>query len=402
MRSAQGSPSLDQAPTALFVSTQHWRSCFQLGSHHIARCFADQGWKVGFISAPVSVPHLLGLGGDAARRVAAWRDGGVIDQASSIWHYVPFAPLPWGAAPVFRNRHVVNLAWALSRPGLTRALGQAGFLYPRLAYTDHFLHEGLLRAARPRMTVFRRADNLAAFPGAGRDFKARELAFARRCDLMICTTPSATAHFKEQGIAHTLTVPNGLQLDRFFGDAPLPDEYRGEQRPIVVYVGAAEQWLDMDLIVRGVTELRDCCWTIIGPFDGDTARRLSQAGARVLGQRPHDSLAGYLRHAHVGIVPFSLTRYPDLIAGISPLKVFEYAACGLPVVATQGCQYPRNLPTPLTVCDTAHGFLAAVGAAARQPKPPRPAPARFAAYGWSARLGPLFQWLEQQDEPTRS
>jgi len=384
------------APTALFASTQHWNSCFQVGSHHIARCFAERGWRVGFVSAPVSPLHLMGLGADSAERVASWRAGGAVDAQSGIWHFVPFAPIPWGAAPLLRGRRVVDTAWWSSRLLLAPALRRAGFDRPRLAYADHFLHEGLLRAASPELTIFRRADNLAGFPGAGADFAARELEFARRADLTICTTDSSAAHMQCHGVHDTLVVPNGIQLDRFFGDPPVPAEYLGDDRPIVLYVGTAEHRLDLDLLVRGITELAQLRWVFIGPFEGASGERLRAAGAQLLGSRPHEALAGYLRHAHVGIVPFSFTRHGELMREVSPLKVFEYSACGLPVAGTQGCQYPADLPTPLKVCSSAESFLQAVQAFAECPKPERPQLSQLRAYSWSARLGPLFAWLAQR------
>ncbi len=380
----------------MFASTQHWNSCFQVGSHHIARCFAERGWRVGFISAPVSPLHLMGLGVDVAERMASWRSGGAIDAASGIWHYVPFAPVPWGATPGFRGRRVVSAASWLSRPLVAAALRRAGFDRPQVAYADHFLQEGLVRAVSPGLILFRRADNLAGFPGAGADFSAREVEFARRADLTICTTESSALHMTSQGVRHTLIVPNGIRLDRFLGDAPVPVEYLGDDRPIVVYVGAAEHRLDIDLMVRGITELAQFRWVIIGPFEGASLERLRAAGAHLLGNRPHESLAGYLRHARVGIVPFSFTRHGELIRGVSPLKVFEYSACGLPVVGTQGCQYPPDLPTPLKICSTADAFLQAVKAFAEGPRPERPRELQFASHSWSARLGPLFAWLEQR------
>ena len=380
----------------MFASTQHWDSCFQVGSHHIARCFSKRGWRVGFISAPVSPLHLMGLGNDAAQRVASWRSGGSIDAETGIWHFVPFAPLPWGATAGLRGKGVVSAAGRLSRPLLAAALRRAGFDRPQLAYADHFLQQGLLHAASPGLTVFRRADNLAGFPGAGADFARRELDFARRVDLTICTTQSSAAHMASQGVQQTLIVPNGIQLDRFLVDAPVPPEYLGDDRPIVLYVGAAEHRLDLDLMVRGMTELPQLRWVVIGPFEGAARERLRAAGAHLLGSRTHASLAGYLQHARVGIVPFSLTRCGELIREVSPLKVLEYAASGLPVVGTQGCQYPTDLPTPLRICGTADAFLQAVKAFAQGPRPERPRMSQFASHSWSARLGPLFAWLEQR------
>ena len=384
------------APTALFACTQHWNSCFQVGTHHIARCFADRGWRVGFISAPVNALHLSGLGADAAERVDSWRSGGAIDAESGIWHYVPFAPVPWGAIPGFRGRKAVDAAWRLSRPLLAAALRRSGFDRPQLAYTDHFLQEGLVRAASPERVLFRRADNSAGFPGAGADFAAREAEFARRADLTICTTESSALHMARQGVESPLVVPNGMQLDRFFDDAPVPAEYLGDDRPIVVYVGAAEHRIDIELMVRGATELPQLRWVVIGPFEGAARERLRAAGAHVLGSRAHASLAGYLQHARVGSVPFSLTRHGALIREVSPLKVLEYAASGLPVVGTQGCQYPSDLPTPCRICGTADAFLQAVKAFAEGPRPERPHIAQFAPHSWPARLGPLFAWLEQR------
>lgn len=368
-----------------------------MGSHHIARCFAERGWRVGFVSAPVSPLHLVGLGTDRGERLASWRSGGAIDGDTGIWHYVPFAPLPWGAVPGLRGRRVVDVAWRLSGPLLGATLRRAGFDRPRFAYADHFLQEGLLRAASAGLTLFRRADNLAGFPGAGSDFAEREVEFARRADLTICTTESSAAYMASRGVSPTMIVPNGIQVDRFFGDdPPTPAEYLGDARPIAVYVGAAEHRLDLELMLRGIRELPRLRWVVIGPFVGDAAQRLRAAGALLLGSRPHDALAGYLRHAHVGIVPFSFTRHADLIREVSPLKVFEYSACGLPVVGTSGCQYPARLPTPLRVCSTPDAFLRAVRSCAEEPRPPRPGRWQFAELSWSARLAPLFAWLEQR------
>jgi len=380
-------------PVALFACTQHWGSHAQVGTHHIARCFAARGWKVGFVSAPVNVLHLAGLGSDGAARAASWRAGGTVDPDSGVWHYVPFAPLPWATAPLLRAEATVRAAWALCRPQLATALRRAGFGRPHMGCTDHFLHEGLLTASSARLTVFRRADDLAAQPGAGADFAQREIGFARRADLTLCPTATGARYLQEQGARETLVMPNAVRLDRFFGDAPVPEEYTAQTRPIVVYVGAADHRLDVDLVARAVAQTQDCRWVLIGPLRPQSAERLRRAGAEVLGPRPHDRLAAYLQHAQVGVVPFSVTEHTALLAETSPLKVLEYAASGLPVVGTSGCQYPQGLPTPVAVCDSADTFIAAIRRFASRPKPPRPRAEAFAAHAWQSRLEPLFGWL---------
>lgn len=379
---------------AVFACTQHWASPYQVGTHHIARCFAERGWRVAFVGAPVSPLHLAGLGEDAAARVAAWRAGPARDAASGVWHLVPFAPLPWGAAPVLRGRAWVRAAWAACRPRLAAQLRAAGFDRPDLACTDHFLHEGLLLACQPRRTVYRRADHMAALPGAGADFAARDAAFARRADLVVCPTPEGAATLARAGVLAPMVLPNGVRLERFMQPAAPPPEYQGDDRPVVVYVGETGPRVDLELLAAGARALPGCRWMAIGPVAPAAAQALAAAGVTVLGPRPHDRLAGYLQHARVGVVPFSLTQHAALIREVNPLKVLEYAACGLPVVGTAGCRYPEGLPTPLAVCTSAAQFIDAVRHHAAQPRPPRPSAAQLAPFGWAARLQPLFAWLE--------
>lgn len=398
-----GDHSLERKPnhlsstrSALFVSTQHWRSCFQLGSHHIAREFAQRGWRVGFLSAPISPLHLLGLGDQNPLRIASWRSGGDVDPDTGIWHFVPFAPLSWAATPLLRNEHWVRLAWRLCSIGLKRVLQRAGFMYPEVGYTDHFLHAGLLQTARPRHTVFRLADNLAGFPGAGPDFRARQERFAREADTVICTTASSARELKTRLGLCPLLIPNGLRVEHFTTPVPPPAEYLNDKRPVAVYVGAADAWLDIDLLVEGARRLPNVRWVMIGPFEGSARERLRQVGADVLGPKSHAILPAYLQHAKVGLAPFSTTRFQSLVAEINPLKVLEYAASGLSVVAMRGCQLPAGLPTPIWVTDTPAQFLAAVEQAATAPSiRSRPTAVQFQAFGWPARLHPLFELLEQ-------
>ncbi len=363
--------------------------------HHIARNFARAGWRVGFLSAPIGLPHLLGFGGDAQERVASWRSGGLWDPESGIWHFVPFAPLPWGVSPFFANRFYVRTAWQAARPGVSQALRRAGLYRPDFACADHFLHEGLLRAATPRIRAFRRADNAAGFPGALADFAAREADFARQADLTIVTNRNSADELAAEHISDIMLIENGILLDRFRKKQPPPTRYLADKRPAIVFVGADSR-LDTRLILRSVRQRPQYLWTFIGPFGGEFACNLREAGALLPGTVPHDLMAAYLQHARIGIVPFSLTRSAELIRHVSSLKVFEYAACGLPIVGTRGCIYPKDLPVPLAICDSEQQFIDAIDHFIAAGPPPQPGIDAFDRYDWRQRLRPLFDWLDQR------
>jgi hypothetical protein len=58
----------------------------------------------------------------------------------------------------------------------------------------------------------------------------------------------------------------------------------------------------------------------------------------------------------VGLVPFVKS---ELTHAVSPLKLYEYLACGLPTVATRLDEIEASKP-PVTLCDTAEEMAAAV------------------------------------------
>ena len=79
-----------------------------------------------------------------------------------------------------------------------------------------------------------------------------------------------------------------------------------------------------------------------GLFIGDgpehaTVQRVARGLPAVTftGAVPHDRLPAALAAAHIGVAPFDPSRHAPLRLGFywSPLKIFEYMAVGLPVVA---------------------------------------------------------------------
>ena len=58
-------------------------------------------------------------------------------------------------------------------------------------------------------------------------------------------------------------------------------------------------------------------------------------GITLIGAVPHSSVPAFLAAADIGVAPFDVTAHPPLAQEFywSPLKIFEYMASGLPVVA---------------------------------------------------------------------
>src|SRR5207245_6267817 len=110
-------------------------------------------------------------------------------------------------------------------------------------------------------------------------------------------------------------------------------------------------------LVRDVARLLPG-WTflLLGPARGDTGALRGLPNVRLLGSRPYADLPAYLGAADAGIVPFVVN---DLTHAIHPLKVYEYCAAGLPVVATP-MRETAAMGAPLRLAATAAAFAAAL------------------------------------------
>src|SRR5262249_1960842 len=93
-----------------------------------------------------------------------------------------------------------------------------------------------------------------------------------------------------------------------------------------------------------------------GPDRVDLTPLRALANVRLLGPRPYGELPAYLRASDAGIVPFVVN---DLTHAIHPLKVYEYLAAGLPVVATP-MEETASLGAPLHLAGTAEEFARAL------------------------------------------
>ena len=127
-------------------------------------------------------------------------------------------------------------------------------------------------------------------------------------------------------------VPNGIDPDMF---APPPDSPRPKSAVTIGFIGFIRDWHGLDQVIEGLstadvgTPLR---FVVAG--DGPARARLERKAAELgvaslvefVGLQPRAAIPELIRQ-------FDIALQPSAVAYASPLKLFEYMACGRAIVA---------------------------------------------------------------------
>jgi glycosyltransferase involved in cell wall biosynthesis len=279
----------------------------------------------------------------------------------------PPSPVRWvKMAPPFGSSH-----FRLARSGPIRQL--ADDIRPDVVIERYHNFGGeAIRAARRvgAAAVLEVNAPVIDFPGSNKALVDRALVvepmrrwrehLCRLADLIV--TPDAAILPRDVPPDRVLRLEWGADTDRFHpGAAGQPPFVRLDVATVAIFAGAFRTWHGAIHLVNAIRTLRDRGRKDVGAVligDGPELPRVRQAAAGIdtilfTGALPHDRMPAALGAADVGVAPFDLAAHGPLSLGFywSPLKVFEYMASGLPVIA------PRVARIPSLVADGVEGVL---------------------------------------------
>jgi glycosyltransferase involved in cell wall biosynthesis len=342
---------------AVLLSGHPWQG-FPYGLHHVARALADSGRSVLFVEPPFSPLHLLS--GRRRGRVATRKPRPSGEQG--IWLFSPFTLLPHQNLPLLRSRFLLD-RWpdfCLSR--LAAAVRETPFERPEFLISGTSLFSTVALTLPTAMRAFRLADDERLFGGVPPAMQARTLRDLPGFDVVFATTRPLAEMAKAAGARRVVLMPNGFDPGRFAEAKAeaVPADLAGIPSPRIVYAGAMEEWFDWEALCTAAAAMHEAAFILIGRPSELPAGLPSNI--RFLGPKPYEAVPAYMAHCDVGIIPFRHAARRDALAAVDPIKLWEYLAAGLPVVAGTDLSLP-DLPVAVRAYGPPEELAAALKAA---------------------------------------
>jgi glycosyltransferase involved in cell wall biosynthesis len=374
------------------VGFADWDTELWTNQHHLMSRLARDNNVLFVESLGLRQPQLAGK--DVKRILRRLRRGVAPPRRADGLHVLSPLVIPLHRFAAVRALNKRLLPWLVRR-----AARRLGLRDPILwAYVPQA--EALFDLLDPSLVVYHCVDDLAAQPGIdGASFRAAETRFAQRADLVLASAPSLAARMRtlNHNVLDAPNVADTALFARALDDGPVDASLDALPRPRVVFTGAVVATkLDVPLIVELARARPAWSFALVGPVGvGDPRTDVSALGGEpnihLLGARRYAELPDVLRGADAGLIPYARN---ELTNGIFPMKVYEYLAGGLPVVATQ-------LPSIADVEDVATapdaaGLAALLDDALAHDDPARRAERSQAAeaHSWDARLEEIAAAIE--------
>lgn len=283
----------------LFLSHTLRSGTFKVGSHHLSREFASQGHQVAHVSTPFSLAHRI-LHQDQKDRIAASLLG--LHENDGVTDFVPRPLLP------------ANMLW--SRHQTRAMLRKLRMIRPDFVFvdqplfpTDHF----------PGSTVVFRPTDVFTSPG----MQKRAIRAVKHAQGVAATSPGVLESVTQGYDGATRVIENGVEFARFARAVGFP------KKTDFIYIGALDARFDFAALASAAAVLPHATFSIYGPDSGLPQIDLPP-NVNFLGPIRYEMVPEALSQARVGIMPFTAI---ELNAARSPMKLYEYVAAGLPILA---------------------------------------------------------------------
>lgn len=315
----------------------------------------EGGYDVSYMQGMVHAGNVLARTG----RWESWRRGARWDKGA--WVFTPMSFVPFSRMWPFNSKFAAHLSYLTCVPGIKRYLRKADKGDPDVIWTANPGSTALKSVFPDARLVFQVVDYYPAFSGSSirtiekHDYEAAD-------HILVIGDTLKKYILDEHGIdpSKITVLGQGVFVDNYSQDLPIPKDISTLPGPLAVWVGVLGKGdPSMFEAAASALEERGGSLVLIGPgaqWADSLARRY--ANVHLLGARMPDEVPTYLVHSDIGLMLYDQSRQ-EVYKGQNPLKLYEYAAAGLPTISTRHDEY-QYIDAPVVIVEGAEGMENAV------------------------------------------
>lgn len=168
--------------------------------------------------------------------------------------------------------------------------------------------------------------------------KKAEIKIVKEANVLFTTSSFLAENLKNYTSKEIDVIENGVEFSRFKNAAvseKVKERFANIPHPRIGFIGGLKEKIDFQLILDLAVAKKDASIVLVGP----TPRKppsifkelIKEKNVFYLGPVDSNEVPQYIKSIDLGILPYKSTEYNK---AISPLKLFEYLACGVPAVGT--------------------------------------------------------------------
>jgi glycosyltransferase involved in cell wall biosynthesis len=186
-----------------------------------------------------------------------------------------------------------------------------------------------------RLVIYHCVDEFSKFTGTDESaILEMERGLMEKADIVVVSS-SRLYETKHRYNPNTFLITHGVDVAHFrnacLPTVAAPADCAELRRPVIGFFGLIADWVDLEVVRYLAASRPNWSLLLIGEAQTDTSALRELSNVHLLGRRSYDSLPAYCKAFDVAILPFVVN---ELTVAANPLKLREYLAAGLPVVAT--------------------------------------------------------------------
>jgi glycosyltransferase involved in cell wall biosynthesis len=331
--------NLNSMKDFIFFATADWDTPYLTNKQHMAKEFARLGHRILYIES-VGIRRPKIISGIDLKRIFFRFFRGIrgpkkVDANTNVWVLAPLV-FPFGHG----NKWIKLFNQSVMKWQMNCFLKQYAFSSPFIWTYHPYILDAIKNLGIRNKLIYHCVDDLSAVPGIDNiSYNSEEKRLLKKADVVFVTSK----HLMKKCLQYnkdTYCFANVVDFEHFSPNkknVSIPRDLNEISEPRIVIAGALSEFkIDFKLLNQIISDNAQYSFVFIGSeIEGQNNKILKKISllrnAYFLGYKKYNELPHYLKNMQIAFMPIKKNSYTR---AMSPMKLNEYIASGLPIIST--------------------------------------------------------------------